>query len=94
MTGKSQHDRRHSAQSKKAKAKQRSAVMSSGKTVFVQMPEPVVSPPVSAPPTSKRILPAISRTSRYPYITAELKGIGIVAGIILTILVVLVLVLS
>jgi len=94
MAGKSQHGRGHSAQSKKAKAKQRSAVMSSGQPVVVQIPKPAVSPSVSAPPTSKRILPAASRTTRYPYITAELKRIGIVAGIILAILVVLALVLS
>ena len=94
MAGKSQHRRGHSAQSKKAKAKQRSAVMSSGQQVVVQMPRPAVSPPVSAPPASKRIRPAISKTARYPYITAELKRIGIVAGIILAILVVLALVLA
>ena len=94
MIGKSQHGRGHSAQSKKAKAKQRSAVMSSGQPVVVQIPRPAASPPVSAPPASKRTLPATSKTARYPYITTELKRIGIVAGIILVILVVLVLVLS
>ncbi len=94
MTGKSQHDRGHTAQSKKAKAKQRSAVLSSGQPVVVQIPKPAVSPPVSAPPVSKRIRPVTSKTARYPYITTELKRIGIVAGIILAILVVLFLVLS
>ena len=94
MADKSQHGRGHPARSKKAKAKQRSAVMPSGQGVVAQMPKQAVSPSISAPPASKRILPTASRTTRYPYITAELKRIGIVAGIILAILVVLALVLS
>ena len=96
MAGKLQHGRgKHPARSKKAKAKQRTAVMaSSGQSVVARMPEPAVLSHVSAPPASRRILPTTSRAPRYPYITAELKRIGIVAGIILAILVVLALVLS
>ena len=94
MADKSQHGRGHAARSKKAKAKQRSAVMSSGQPPVAQMPKPAVSPPVTAPPASKRVLPTTARAIQYPYITTELKRIGIVAGIILAILVVLALVLS
>ncbi|MFC1955703.1 hypothetical protein ACFLWZ_04135 [Chloroflexota bacterium] len=94
MADKSQHGRGHSPRSKKAKAKQRSAVMPPGQPVVAQMPKPAVSPRVAAPPASNQILSTKSRTTRYPYITAELKRIGIVAGIILAILIVLALVLS
>ena len=52
--------------------------------------EAVKSPVVTAPTPA----PAKVKTAQYPHITGELRRIGIVAGIILAILVVLAIVLS
>ena len=61
-------------------------------------PDTFVQPPVitrtdkpvaSAPASSKPIPKVTSKTVRYPYVTAELRRIGILAGITLAILIVL-----
>ena len=57
----------------------------------VQQPvvKPASKPVASAPASSKPIPKVTSKTVRYPYVTAELRRIGILAGIILAILIVL-----
>ena len=89
MPGKSQHGK-----SKKKRAKQRAT------TGFIPqqpvMPTPQAAAPATTPAPATRV-PAPSPkmpVARYPYITAELKRIGILAGIILAILIVLAVVLS
>jgi hypothetical protein len=94
MSGSSQHGKgKHTPQSKKGKAKQRAAAMASQPRVVSQIPEPAAPPGVATP--AVKVPAAVSRSAqRYSYVTAELRRIGILAGIIITILVVLALVLS
>ena len=95
MSGKSRHGRgKHSFQSKKGKGKRSPSTVVAQRQAVAQTYEPAAPPkvttsPVSVP-TSKPTLAAI----RYPYIVTELRNIGILAGIILVILVVLALVLA
>ena len=97
MPGKLRHGKAK-YHTKKSKAKQRSTTLPSQQAV-VMSPKPAVATSVSAPlekvrTTEKTRTAAVSGAVRYPYITAELKRIGILAGIILVILIVLALVLS
>ena len=56
-------------------------------------PEPAAA--VTLPPASSKSTPMVKpKTAQHPYIAAELRVIGILAGIILIILIVLALVLS
>ena len=77
-------------QSKKRKRMQISPVTPSQPQAVVQTHEPTAPSTVAASPIKE---PA-QVVARYPYITGELRRIGILAGIILTTLVVLALVLS
>ncbi len=95
MPGKSRHDRRkHSFQSKKKKGRRSSPGVVARRQADIQIDKPVASPRVAAPsasaPTPMPVLTAV----RHPYILTELRRIGILAGVILAILVVLALVLS
>jgi len=94
MSGRPQHGKgKHTSQSKKGKALQRAAVMTSQQRVVSQIPEPAAPPRVTTP--AVKVPAAVSRAAqRYSYVKAELRRIGILAGIIITILVVLALVLS
>ncbi len=84
---------------KKSKAKQRSTALPSQQQAVGMSPKPAVATSVSTLPekkvrTTEKIRTAtVAGAVRYPYITAELKRIGILAGIILVILIVLALVL-
>ena len=90
MPGKSQ--RRHLSRSKKGKGRRRpSAIVAQGQAV-AQSYEPVSHPKVSTPSVSVPTRMATLSTARYPYIVTELRRIGILAGIMLAILVVLALV--
>lgn len=85
---------RHQPQSKKGKAMQRYAAVAAGQQgVPTESPpsEPVAKP-VSSPQPGARTAPAVPGKARYTFITAELKRIGILSGIILAILIVLALV--
>jgi len=98
MTDGKSHHGKAKHQSKKSKAKERSAAGFPQQTI-TRAAQPAVAASVSAPlkkphTTNKVRATAVSRTVRYPYVTAELKRIGILAGIMLVILVVLALVLS
>ena len=94
MPGKSRHGKRkHSTLSKRRKEKQRSLASTARQPVTAQTSMPVpaaskVDSKVSIPPPSTA--PA---TDQYAYVTAELKRVGILTGIILVILIVLALVL-
>ncbi len=95
MPGKSRHDRRkHSFQGKKKKGRRNPPGVVAQRQAGIQIDKPVVPPRVVAPsasaPTPMPVLTAV----RHPYILTELRRIGILAGIILAVLVVLVLVLS
>ena len=93
MPGKSQ--RKHVSQSKKRKKRGGSSAIAANKQPLVsQAYEPVSQPVVSAPLTSEPIPKAEPIVSHYPYIVTELRSIGILAGIMLAILVVLALVLA
>jgi hypothetical protein len=94
MPGKSRHGKgKHGHISKKSRARQRQGITPLSQTAADNIPQPAVttstpsSPKIPAPPTRLKAV-------QYPYITTELRRIGILAGIILVILVVLALVLS
>jgi len=95
MPGKSQHGRRkRSFRGKKKKGRRSSPGVVAQRQAATQTDKPVVPSRVAAPsastPTPMPVLTAV----RYPYILTELRRIGILAGIMLVILVVLALVLS
>ncbi len=95
MPGKSRHDRRkHSFRGKKKKGRRNPPGVVAQRQAGIQIDKPVAPPIVAAPsasaPTPMPLLTAV----RHPYILTELRRIGILAGIILAVLVVLVLVLS
>ena len=94
MSGRSQHGKgKHTPQSKKGKAIQRAVAMASQPQVVSQIPESAAPPSVTVP--GIKVPAAVSRSAqRYSYVTAELRRIGILAGIIIGILIVLALVLS
>ena len=96
MPGKSRHDKgKRLSQSKKSKAMQRSATGVVEQPAATQAPKPSAPGVASAPSLRNRQKPsAAPSVARYPYITAELRRIGILAGIIVIILIVLALVLS
>jgi hypothetical protein len=94
MPGKSKHGKgKHQYRGKKGRAKYRHATMAPNQPVVADTAAPAATtgiPPSASMPTSPKSL----RVVQYPYITGELRRIGILAGIILVILIVLALVLS
>jgi hypothetical protein len=94
MPGKLRHGKgKHHHLSKKSRARQRQVTMTPPQPVVADTLTPaakISTPPSSGAPAS----PAKSRAIQYPYITAELRRIGILAGIIIVILIVLAQVLS
>ena len=92
MPGKSQ--RKHPSQSKKRKKKRGSSAIAAQQQPVSQTYEPVSQPVVSAPSASELTPKATQAVAHYPYILTELRRIGILAGIMLAILVVLALVLA
>ncbi|MFC1982364.1 hypothetical protein ACFLV5_01030 [Chloroflexota bacterium] len=95
MPDKPRHDRRkHHPQSRKSKAKQRSAEAIAHPPVAAQPHKPAVHTGMPAPSAGVPTTPTASPVARYPYITTELRRIGILAGIMLGILIVLALLLS
>ena len=95
MPGKSRHDRRkHSFQGKKKKGRRSPAGVVAQQQAVTETHKPVVHPRVAAPSASAPTpMPGLTAV-RHPYILTELRRIGILAGVMLAILVVLVLVLS
>lgn len=90
MPSKSRHGRRKLPRSKRKKGMPISPIMPIQQREVAQPDKPVV-PPRAATPSAG--VPALASV-RYPYVVTELQRIGILAGIVLVILVVLFLVLS
>jgi len=85
MPGKSRQARRRLSRGKKRKARQVPSAITAQQQAVTQTEEPSAPARVYAPPATV--------PTRYPYIVTELRTIGILAGIMLAILVVLALVL-
>ena len=95
MPGKSRHGKRkHSFQGKKKKGRRGPPGIVAQQQAAIQIDKPVAPPKVAAPSTSAPTPMPVLAAVRYPYILTELRRIGILAGIMLVILVVLALVLS
>ena len=95
MPGKSRRGRRrYPSRSKKGKARQVPSAIVAQRQAATQSYEPVSRPDVSAPSARLPTPMAVLTTVRYPYIFTELRRIGILAGIMLVILVVLALILA
>jgi len=95
MPGKSRRSKgKHSVRGKRKRSGRGSLAISARQMPVSQAYEPVSKPEVSAPSPTVPTPTTTVATIRYPYITTELWRIGILAGIILVILVVLYLVLS
>ena len=88
MPAKSRHGKgKHLHQSKKSKAKQRQEALTA-KPAAVAKPAHIAEPDPTPPPRPAAVTPK-PRTMDYPYITGELKRIGVLAGVIFIILIVL-----
>ncbi len=94
MPGKSRRGRgKHSSQSKKGKSGLGHPTVPTQQPVVSQSQEPVRRPIVPAPSAKVPTSVAKPATIQYSNVATELRTIGILAGIMLTILIVLVLVL-
>ncbi len=95
MPGKSRRKRKkYSIQSKRNKGRPSRPSVLGLQPAVAQTREPVSSPIVSVPSASVPTPVAKPAATRYPYIATELRTIGILAGIMLVILIVLAKVLS
>ena len=95
MPSKSRHGRRkRSFQGKKKKGRRSPPGLVARQQAVIETPKPVATPKVVTPSVSAPTPMPVLTTVRYPYIITELRRIGILAGIMLVILVVLALVLS
>ena len=95
MPGKSRHGKgKQPVRGKKKRTGHGSMSVAAQPSPVSQAHGPVSHPEVSTPPPSTSTPSSTISTVRYPYITTELRRIGILAGITLIILVVLALVLS
>lgn len=79
---------KHPHYSRKSKAMMRQSGAQSHPQAIAEVPKPAatVEAPVVQEATKKSV---VDTTPRYPYVTGELKRIGILAGIIIVILIVL-----
>ena len=95
MPSKSRHGKgKHLSRSKKGKGKQRFSATVTQQQPVTKTPKPVAPPKVVTPSASAPTPTSVLTPVRHPYILTELRRIGILAGVMLAILVVLVLVLS
>jgi len=95
MPGKSRRRRgKYSFQGKKKKGRPSRPTILTQQPAVAQTAEPVSSPSVSVPSASVPTPMAKPAAVQYPYIATELRTIGILAGIMLIVLIVLALVLS
>ncbi len=92
MPSKSQHSQRKLSRSKRRKGWQ--GFSATQQQAVAQTREAVVPPGVSVPVASVPTPMATQTPAHYPYIVAELRRIGILAGIMVAIIVVLALVLA
>ena len=77
-------------QTKRRKERQQLSATTAQPPVVTQIRKPVAPTPSASTPIPRATL----STARYPYVVAELRRIGILAGITLAVLIVLALVLS
>jgi len=75
--------------SKKKRARQPAVATPAAQSMATPVDRPLVTLPKSSVPVTKTKAPAV----KYPYVTAELRRIGILAGAILVMLIILALVL-
>ena len=95
MPGKSRRGRgKHIPRSKKRKFRPSSLAETAPEQVMAQPDKPISRPSAAPPPTSMPDDVATLTKTQHTNVIAELRRIGILAGIILVILVVLALVLS
>ena len=95
MPSKSRHDRKkRSFQGKKKKGRRSPPGVVAQRQADIQIDKPVAPPKVVTPSASAPTPTPVLTAVWYPYILTELRRIGILAGIMLVILVVLALVLS
>ncbi len=95
MSGKARRGKgNHSFQSKRKKGKRHFSAIAAQQQVAAQTGKLVTPPKLSTPSVSAPTPRTTLTTARYPYIIAELRRIGILAGIMMVILIVLALVLS
>jgi hypothetical protein len=88
MPAKSRHAKgKHLHQSKKSKSKQRQKALTT-KTAATEQPARITELD-NTPSPRPAIVTSRPRTTDYPYITGELLRIGVVAGVIFIILIVL-----
>ena len=88
MPAKSRHGKgKHFHQSRKSKAKQRQETLTAKPAAAVKPAR--VAEPSNTPPPQPAAVTSKPRTMDYPYITRELKRIGVLAGVIFIILIVL-----
>ena len=95
MPGKSGQRRgKYSSRGKKRKGKWGSSAVVAQQPAVAPAHEPAALPEVTAPVASEPTPVAKPALARYPYIITELRRIGILAGIMVVVLVVLALVLA
>ena len=95
MPSKSRHGgRKRSFQGKKKKGRRSPPGVVARRQADIQIDKPVAPPKVVTPSASVPTPTSVLTAVRYPYILTELRRIGILAGIMLVILVVLALILS
>lgn len=94
MPGKSRHHRgKHTLPSKKKKSRRSPQAAVYQQKAAPQIREPIVAPPKVAAP-SPSVPTSMTTTIKYPELLLELRRIGILAGIMLTALILLALLLD
>ena len=89
MASKSRRKRgKQSFHGKKRKGKLTPVLKTAEPATASQTGAPAAPPAVTAPPASEPV-PATPAAARYPYVSSELKRIGIIAAIMIAVLVVL-----
>jgi len=90
MPSKSRRKRgKYSPPIKKRKGKRTPVLTTAEQPVATQTYEPATPPPVAAPAASVPTPISTPAAVKHPYITGELRRIGIIAGIMLAVLVIL-----
>lgn len=94
MLGKSRHGRQKPHRSKRKKGRQAVRAINTYQPAVAQTTQAAPRPEVSSPSVGVPGKIATLTATRHPYIGAELRRIGILAGVILVILIILALVFS
>jgi hypothetical protein len=95
MPSKSRRKRgKHSFQAKKRKGKLTPVPKTVEQPVTSQTATSATHAPVTPPPAGAPVVASTPAVARYPYVTSELKRIGIIVAIIIAVLVILSRVLS